>query len=161
MQYSRSGFTRVHERGRITILDLLATLLLIQPRIRLAFWAVSGHCCVMLSISSTTAPKTLFSGLPSIHSLLSLYLCLALLQTVCRTLHSGLLNFMRFAQAHLSNLPRSLWMASLPFSVLTIPHSLVSLTIFLRVNSILLSMSPTEMLDSAAFYVEFKRFYLI
>ncbi|CAN0071273.1 unnamed protein product, partial [Bubo scandiacus] len=32
-------------------------------------------------------------------------------QPMCRTLHLALLNFMRFAQAHLSSLSRPLWMA--------------------------------------------------
>jgi len=36
---------------------------------------------------------------------------------MCRALHLALLNSMRFAQAHLSSLSRSLWMASIPSSV--------------------------------------------
>ena len=32
------------QEGRITSLDLLATLLLMQPRIRLAFWDARAHC---------------------------------------------------------------------------------------------------------------------
>jgi len=46
-----------------------------------------------------------------------------------------LLNFMRFTQAHLSSLSSSLWMASLPSSVSTTPHSLVSSANSLRVHS--------------------------
>jgi len=54
---------------------------------------------------------------------------------------------MRFVQAHLSRLPRSLWTASLPLSVLTAPHNwCVNL---LRVHSLPLSMLPIKMLDSA------------
>jgi len=30
-----------------------------QPRIRLAFWAASAHCQVMLSFSSTSTPQVL------------------------------------------------------------------------------------------------------
>jgi len=64
----------------MTSLDLLATLLLIQPRIQLAFWAVNAHCQVMLSFLSTNSPKSFFAGLLSILSLPSLCLCLGLPQ---------------------------------------------------------------------------------
>ncbi|KAK4831314.1 hypothetical protein QYF61_016803, partial [Mycteria americana] len=40
----QGGLTRAEQRGRIPSLALLATLLWMQPRIRLAFWAVSAHC---------------------------------------------------------------------------------------------------------------------
>jgi len=43
MQDFTWGRTREEQRGRIPSLDLLATLLLMQPRIRLAFWEVSAH----------------------------------------------------------------------------------------------------------------------
>jgi len=46
MQDSQRGLTRAEQRGRIPSLALLATLLGIQPRIRLTFWAVTtlpGH----------------------------------------------------------------------------------------------------------------------
>jgi len=72
------GLTRAEQRGRITSLDLLAMLLLMKPRIWLAFWAVSAHCQVMLSFRSTSTPKSFSSGLLSIHSLLGLCLCLGL-----------------------------------------------------------------------------------
>ncbi|KAK4830147.1 hypothetical protein QYF61_008635 [Mycteria americana] len=39
-----------------------------KRRIRLAFWAASAHCWVMLSFSSTNIPKSFSSGLLSIHS---------------------------------------------------------------------------------------------
>ncbi|KAK4824839.1 hypothetical protein QYF61_020212 [Mycteria americana] len=61
--------------------------------------------------------KSFSTGLLSIHSLLSLYLCLGLPQLTRRTLPLALLNFMRFTRAYLSSLSRSLWMASLPSSV--------------------------------------------
>ena len=67
-------------------------LLLMQPRIRLAFWAASAHCPVLLSSSAST-PKSFSSGLLSIHSLPSLYLCLGLSWPRCRTLHLAMLNF--------------------------------------------------------------------
>ncbi|KAK4832903.1 hypothetical protein QYF61_026546 [Mycteria americana] len=62
MQYPRWGLTRVEQRGRITSLDLLVTLLLMQPRIQLAFWAASAHCRVLLSFLSTNTPKSFSSG---------------------------------------------------------------------------------------------------
>jgi len=46
MQDSRWALTRADQRSRIPSLDLLVTLLLRQPRIRLAFWAASTHCCI-------------------------------------------------------------------------------------------------------------------
>jgi len=75
MQDSRWGLKKVEYRGRIPSLDLLATLLLMKPRIRLAFWAASAHCRLMLSFSSTSTPKSFSSGLLSSHSSPSLYLC--------------------------------------------------------------------------------------
>ncbi|NXC18656.1 CL004 protein, partial [Corythaeola cristata] len=62
-----------------------------------------------------------------------------------KTLH---LAFIRFAQAHLSSLSRSLWMACLPSSMFTTPHSLVSSANLLRVHLIQLSLSPTKMLNN-------------
>jgi len=54
-----------------------------------------------------------------------LYKYLGLPQPKCSTLHLALLNLFRFSWAHFSSLSRSLWMASLPSSVLTAPLSLV------------------------------------
>ena len=125
MQDSRWALTRAEQRGRIPSLDLLATVLWMQPRIQLAFWAVSTHCRVMLSFLSSRIPKSFSSGLLSMHSPPTLYLCLALPPPMCRTLHLALLNFLRFTQAHPSSLSRSLWMASLPSSMSTTLHSLV------------------------------------
>jgi len=77
-------------------LDLLAKLLLMQHSIWLAFWAVSTHCWVMFSFSSTNTCKSFSSELLSLHSLPSLYSCRGLPQPRCRTLHLALLNFVRF-----------------------------------------------------------------
>jgi len=81
------ALTRAEQRGRVPSLDLLATMLLMQPRVWLAFWAASAHCRVMLSFSSTSTPKSFSSGLLSVHPAPSLYLCLGLPWPVCRTLH--------------------------------------------------------------------------
>ena len=110
-QYSRWGLTRAEQRGRITSLDLLATLLM-QPRTRLALRAASAHCQLMSSLSSISTPKSLSAELLSIPSSPSLYWYRGLPRPRCRTLYLALLNLMRFTQAHLSSLSRSLWMAS-------------------------------------------------
>lgn len=57
------GFIRSELWGRIPSLCLLPTLLWLQPRTRLAFWALSAHCQVTLSISSTNSPKAFFPRL--------------------------------------------------------------------------------------------------
>ena len=62
-----SGVSPEQSRGgRITSLALLATLLGMQPRIQLAFRAVSAHCWVMLSFSSTSTPNSFLAWLLSI-----------------------------------------------------------------------------------------------
>jgi len=47
MQDSRWGLSSVEQRGRIPSLTLLAMLLVMQPRVRLACWAASTHCQVI------------------------------------------------------------------------------------------------------------------
>lgn len=110
-----------HGGGQSPPFDLLVTLLLMQRRTWLAFWAASAYLWLMLSFvfwcfffCQPTAlnpfPQSCFqtSFCPS------LYLCLGLPWPGYRTLHLALLNFMRLAQAHLSSLSRSLWVVSLP-----------------------------------------------
>ncbi|KAK4812332.1 hypothetical protein QYF61_017109 [Mycteria americana] len=80
-QYSRWGLTRAEQRGRITSLDLLATLLFMQPRIWLAFWAASAHCQLTSSFSSTSTPKSFSAGLLSIPSSLKPVLILGITLT--------------------------------------------------------------------------------
>ena len=75
-------------------------LLLMQPRIQLAVWAVSAHCQVVLSFLSTSSLKCCSSSLLSIPSSPSLYLCLGLPWPRCRTLHLASFNTMRFTQAY-------------------------------------------------------------
>ena len=41
----------------------MTMLLLMQPRILLAFWATSAHCWVMLSFWSTSTPESFSTGL--------------------------------------------------------------------------------------------------
>ena len=112
----------------------------------LAFWAASAHCRVMFSFSSASIPKPFYSGLLSIHSPPSLCLWFGLPWLLGRNVPLALLNFRRFAWAHLSSLPWSLWMASRSSGVLTASLSLVSSANQLRVCSIPVSMSLTNML---------------
>jgi len=49
-QDCRWGLTRAEQRGRIPSLALLATLLLMQPRVWLAFWAASARWWLMSSL---------------------------------------------------------------------------------------------------------------
>ena len=72
------GEVSQEQRGRITSLDLLITLLLMQLRIWLAFSAASARYWLMLNLSSISTPKSFSSGLLSGHSLSNLYLWLAL-----------------------------------------------------------------------------------
>jgi len=88
----------------------------------------------MLSFSSTRTPRSFSSGLPSRTAPSRLYICLGFLWPKCKTLHFAVLNLIRFTQAHLSNLLRPLWMASLPSTVPTTPLSLVSSANLLRVH---------------------------
>ncbi|KAK4821667.1 hypothetical protein QYF61_027135 [Mycteria americana] len=69
MQSSRQGLTRVEQRDRITSLDLLAMLLLTQPRISLAFWAASAHCWLMSSFFIHQYPQV-FLGRAALNPLI-------------------------------------------------------------------------------------------
>ena len=62
-------------QGQNLSLNILPMLLLIQPRVQLAFCAASTCCRLILSLSSTNTPKY-FSGLLSSCSPPSFYLCL-------------------------------------------------------------------------------------
>jgi len=86
-QYSRWGLTRAEQRGRRTSLDLLATLLLMHPRIPLAFLATRAHWWLMVIFSSTSTLISLSTELLCSRSALSLYWCMGLFLPRCRTLH--------------------------------------------------------------------------
>jgi len=88
-----SGMVSGKERGTITSFDVMAALLFIEPRTRLAFWAVSAHCRFIFNCSSTNIPKSFSTGLCSIHSSSSLYWYQCLPWPMCRNLHLALLNF--------------------------------------------------------------------
>ena len=58
------GFLRrAEQRGSIPSLDLLATLLVMQPRRRLAFWAARPHCRLMSHLSPSGIPQSFSAGL--------------------------------------------------------------------------------------------------
>jgi len=105
--------------GRSTSLYLLATLLLMHPRIPLAFLAIRAHCWLMVKLLSTSTPRSLSAELLSNRSTPSLYRCMGLFVPRCRTLHLPLLNFIRFLSAQLSSLSRSRWMAAQPSGIST------------------------------------------
>ena len=56
------GPHRAEQRGRITFLTLLATLLSTQPRISLAFWAARTHCWLTSSLPPTATLRSLSAG---------------------------------------------------------------------------------------------------
>ena len=91
------GLTRAKQRGTITSLALLATPLLMEPRILLAFQAASAHCWLMSSFLSTRTPKSFSARLLSRTSSPSFYKYLGLPQPKCSTLHLALLNLIRFS----------------------------------------------------------------
>jgi len=57
-QGSRCGLTRGEQRRRITSLNLLAMLMLMQPRIPLAALATRAHCWLMANLLSTRTPSS-------------------------------------------------------------------------------------------------------
>ena len=132
----------------ITSLTLLAMLLLMQPRIQLAFWAARAHCWLMSSLPSISTLRSFLAELLSILSSPSLYWQWRLPQPRCKTLHLDLLNLIRFTWAYCSSLSQSLWKASHPSGVPTAPHILVSAANLLREDSISLSVSLTKILKS-------------
>ena len=88
IQYFRWVLIRAEQRGTITSLALLATPLLMQPRILLAFQAARAHCWLMTSFSSIRTPTFFSLELVSMSSSLSLYsIQLGLPQPKCNTLH--------------------------------------------------------------------------
>lgn len=65
-QYCSYGFSSAEERGRITSFNLLATCLLVQPRIPPNFIRARSHCWIMYNFLSSRIPasfsaKTSFS----------------------------------------------------------------------------------------------------
>lgn len=107
---STPGGISWEQRGRTDFLALLPMLLLVLPRVWLAFWAMRAHCWFMSSFLSTGTFKT-FSTVLLYMTSPSLYSCLGLSSSRYRTLQ--LLNLMRFSWAHFLRLSRSPWLESL------------------------------------------------
>jgi len=147
MQHSSWGFMRAKLRWTITSLAWLATPLLMEPRVPLAFWSASPHYLLLFNFSAARTPKSFLTGLFSRCSSSILYKYLGLPQPKCKILHFVLLNLIRFMRFHLSLLS-SPWMASLPSAVSTVPHCLVSSADLLQVHSITSSISLIKMLKS-------------
>ena len=98
----------------MTPLSLLATPLVIQPKILLAFWAAKAWCWLMSSFLSIKTPaKVLLCRAALSEFSQSVLSHLGLLQSKNNLFYSNLLNFISFLWAHFSSLSRSLWMASL------------------------------------------------
>ena len=57
--------TNAEQRGRITSIDLLAMLLLMQPRMLLAAFATRVHCNPMVSLFATRTPRSFSAQLLS------------------------------------------------------------------------------------------------
>lgn len=99
-------------------MNLLPVLLLVQPRMLLAFLAARADCWLMFSLLSTKIPRSFSTALLPSCLVPSLYYCQGLFLPICRASHLSLLNFPRFLLAHSSSLFRSLWNATLPFSII-------------------------------------------
>lgn len=94
-----SSLTGAVYRGRITSLDLLAILCLMQLRIPLAFLAARAHCLLMSRVvSPPLCPHVLCCRAAFQLGGPSMSWCLCLFLPRCRTL----LNFVRFLSAHCS-----------------------------------------------------------
>lgn len=57
VQYSRRHLTSAEERQVIMSLDLLAKVLLLNPRMLLASFATKAHCWLLCSLWSTKTPS--------------------------------------------------------------------------------------------------------
>lgn len=105
----------------------------------------AGSCQVSQLLGSHLGiPKSFSAELHSIHLSVSLYWCLELPWPMQRTLHLALLNFMKFAWAHLPSPWRSLCMVSLPSKLsagtltLMLSTNLVRVTSFCRIEELIL-----------------------
>jgi len=131
--------------GIVSSLALMATSLLMQPRIQLTFWAASAHWWLTSSFSCTRT-LTFSTGLLSVSSSPSLHSCFILHECRCSTLAS--LNVIPFIWVHFSNLLRSYWMVSLPSVASASSLSLMLSLNLLRLHWILQSKSLIKILSS-------------
>jgi len=117
-------------------------MLLLQPRILLAFWAMRTHCWLMSSCYLLVSQSPFWQGCAqSFHP--SACTDSELPQSWCNTLHVALLNLMRFSQAHcscLSSQENQSWTAVLglaksSFSQVTIQKQLATKEILSKVRA--------------------------
>jgi len=78
--------------GRIVSLSLLATFLLMQPVVLLAFFATRAHSWFMFNLVSTLVARSFPVGTISSWSVLSMYWCMELFLPRYRTWHFLLMN---------------------------------------------------------------------
>lgn len=117
---SRWGFMRAEQVEIITFLALLATPVLLQPLVQLAFWATCAHCRLMFCFSSTGILKSFSARVLPVSYSTSLHTYLGLPWHRCSTLHLALLNLIWFIWAYILSLSISLCVASLPSIVLSV-----------------------------------------
>ena len=99
----RMGLISAEQRGRITSLDLLAILLLMQPKMLLAAFCCKGVLLAHVNLVSTASSS---AKLLSSQAVRSLYWCMALFLPRGRTWHFPL-SFVRFLLACFLSLLRS------------------------------------------------------
>lgn len=85
---------------------------LIHSNMQHAVLVVRAYCWLMLSLLSSSTPRSLSAELLSSHPSPSLYLCLTLHHPRCRTQYLPLLNFIPLVITQRSNLSESLCKAS-------------------------------------------------
>lgn len=91
IQYCRCDLTSDERRGRIASLDLWTMLLIMQPSMKLTFFATRVHCWLMVSFLTTWTPGV-FSAEPlSTWLAPSVYWCMGLFLSRFRALHFPLL----------------------------------------------------------------------
>lgn len=140
-QYSRCGITSAEQRWRITSINFLAILCIVQPRLLLAFLSVRACCWLMFNLVFTRTPTSFSARLHCSCVAPNTCWCLGLFLPRYRTLHF-LLNIMRCLSAHFSSLWRSIRMTVQPSRVSAAPSSFVSLENWLRLLSATSYRSP-------------------
>lgn len=109
-------------------LDLLATFLLMQPRMSLIFFPARAHCWFMLTLVSTSTSRSISAKLTCRWVTTSIYWCMVLFLPRSSTFHFLLLNLMGF-------LLRSIWVAAQPLAYQPLLLVLCHLGTGLRVHS--------------------------
>ena len=101
--------TGAEQRGRITSLELLAVLLLMQPRRLVAFLATRARCWLVVDLLPTRIPRTFSGKLLSSQLATSVCWCVGLFLPRCRTWHLLLLNWPKPHPCMLRQFPYSSW----------------------------------------------------